>query len=455
MSEIGKQYLQALTQYVQNGRSDSLPPAILLGMLRDYQPEDILMLHGQTMNVIDSVVEPEEALQYYRLSYVFLMELMVHGRFRFQYTDNRERMVEELRNMLFKNFNEFQLIRNKYENMLQHMDAGIILFESAGFVSFVNLQMARFLGISRKSLIGCSLPNLMSHPGLSKSFRKLISRLYREMFQYRLRYHEVIDEHGRHYLITATYGDELEGDILISVKDITEFKRIEQSAYQNDKLALLGKIAASIAHEIRNPLTSIRGFMQLLRPYLNELGKEEYAKIILDEIDRANHIIFEFLNSSKPSTPDKKDVQVSALLKEISLLFESEALLKGCDIELVSIDPSLTLCADSKQIKQALLNIVKNSLDAVGHASYLRKGSIRISAERHDGDVLISIRDNGTGMDQHTLSRLFDPFFTTKLDGTGLGMAVCYRIIKNHGGTIRVDSSVGEGTTFQILLPSG
>ena len=106
--------------------------------------------------------------------------------------------------------------------------------------------------------------------------------------------------------MTVTYGDQMDGDFLFSVKDVSDYKQIEQTAYQNDKLAMLGRISASIAHEIRNPLTAIRGFIQLLRPHLLQLGKDEYARIILTEIDRANDIIYEFLNSSKPSAPQKR-----------------------------------------------------------------------------------------------------------------------------------------------------
>jgi signal transduction histidine kinase len=454
MSELRKQYIRALTQYFEDGSSGSQHPAATLGsVLQAIEPEEIVHIHEQSMQRIAASVEPEEALRYYRLSFVFLMELLAHYKYKFQHVDNNEQVLEELRNVLFKTHNSFQSVASKYENVLQHMDSGIVLFDSEGYISFVNVLMGRYLGVPRRSLLGLDLPGLASCKGLSRSFRKLVVKLHREMFLYRLRYHEVIDEHGRHFLVTATYGEELDGDILISVKDVTEFKKIEQSAYQNDKLAMLGKIAAAIAHEIRNPLTSIRGFMQLLRPHLVQLGKEEYARIVIDEIDRANDIIYEFLNSSKPSTPVKKEVHVDSLLKEVKLLFESEAILKGCDIELSPIDPALTICVDVKQAKQVLLNIVKNSLDAIGGSTKAQRGMIGISAVKQSTKVMIMVQDNGTGMDYHTQSKLFDPFFTTKLEGTGLGLAVCYRIIKNHGGHIQVDSDIGTGTRFKITLP--
>lgn len=454
MSQLRKQYLRALTQFFEYGSSGSHHPAATLGTaLQTIEPEDIVLLHEQSIHTFTASVEPEEALRYYRLSFVFLMELLAHYRFKFQHVPNQERVLDELRETLVKTHSSFQAVASKYENVLQHMDCGIVLFNSEGFISFVNVLMGRFLGVPRRSIIGRDLRGLASFSGLSRTFRKLIVRLHREMFLYRLRYHEVIDENGRHYLVTATYGEELDGDILISVKDVTEFKKIEQSAYQNDKLAMLGKIAAAIAHEIRNPLTSIRGFIQLLRPHLIEIGKEDYARIVIEEIDRANDIIYEFLNSSKPSTPDKKRVHVESLLGEVRLLFSSEAILKGCDIELSPVNPTLTVCVDVKQLKQALLNIIRNSLEAIDGRSRSERGMIRIDAAEQRGKVVISVQDNGTGMDYHTQSKLFDPFFTTKLEGTGLGLAVCYRIIKNHGGHIAVESDVGQGTRFKITLP--
>jgi PAS domain S-box-containing protein len=446
MVEARKVYLQALTRYMEHG-GGAHHPCAELGALR---PEELVLLHEQSMQTIAANVEPEEALRCYRLSFDFLLEMMAHRRLPPETAPVDEQVLGEWWNALLKTRHSYQAVANKYENVLQHLDCGILLFDSEGFISFVNVQMSRLLGVARKSLLGLDLAGLASHRGLSRSFRRLIVKLHREMILYRIRYHEAIDETGRHFLVTATYGEELEGDILISVKDITEYKQIEQSAYRNDKLAMLGKIAASIAHEIRNPLTSIRGFIQLLRPHLAELGKEEYARIVIDEIDRANGIIYEFLNSSRPSTPNKVQINVAELLKEVVLLFESEAILKGCDIRLDPIEPELDVCVDVKQMKHVLLNIVKNSLEAMEQSGH---GMIRISASKQGADAAILVQDNGTGMDYHTQAKLFDPFFTTKEEGTGLGLAVCYRIVRNHGGRIDVASVPGDGTSFKITLP--
>ncbi|WP_018753051.1 ATP-binding protein [Paenibacillus sanguinis] len=352
-----------------------------------------------------------------------------------------------------KAFQSTQLVKNKYENVLQHLDSGIMLFDSDGVLTFINVQMAKLLELPRQSLIGCNLLHMLRHPHLNSFKKRRIMRIYRETIFHRKKYHELIDEYGRHWLITVTYGDQMDGDFLLSVKDVSDFRRIEQAAYQNDKMAMLGKISAAIAHEIRNPLTAIRGFIQLLRPHLLELGKDEYARIILTEIDRANDIIHEFLNSSKPSAPQKSAVSVSSLLKEVVLLTESEAVMKGCQMILHAPSEELFVSIDVKQIKQVLLNIIKNAMDAIGEVEGEHQGVINVGAEMDGKFVKISIQDNGNGMDKGLLVRLFDPFFTTKEKGTGLGLSVSYRIIRNHRGTISVDSLKGAGTIFVISLP--
>ncbi|GAB6988345.1 ATP-binding protein [Paenibacillus pini] len=351
-------------------------------------------------------------------------------------------------------FHSSQLIKNKYENILEHLDSGIILFDREGVLTFINVQMAKLLEVSRKSLTGCTLQQILRHPQLSRFNKKKILRIYREAIFHRKKYHELSDESGRQWLLTVTYGEQMDGDFLFSVKDVSDFKQIEQTAYRNDKLAMLGKISASIAHEIRNPLTAIRGFIQLLRPHLVKLGKDEYARIILMEIDRANDIIYEFLNSSKPSAPQTTVIAVSSLLKEVVLLTESEALMKGCEVVLHDEAKPLHISVDVKQIKQVILNIIKNAMDAIEELGPEHEGIIEIRTRADQNSVNIQISDNGKGMDHNTLTRLFDPFFTTKESGTGLGLSVSYRIIKNHRGYISVDSKCGYGTQFIISLPT-
>ncbi|CAM4011238.1 ATP-binding protein [Paenibacillus alkaliterrae] len=454
MQAIRKRYFPALAEYIRSGKEASLFHANELGKeLYGINPEEIIAVHEECIQSLAANVDSEEAIRLYNRSFVFLMEIMVACHFRLEPDLSTEQKFTEMREMLFRSNRSFEMVKNKYENVLQHMDSGIALFDSDGILSFINVQMAKLLDIPRKTLIGCNIREILRHPQLTVSAKRTVLRLYKEMFLMHSRYYEFQHKDGKHLLVTVTYGDQLDGDFLFSVKDVSEYKQIEQTALQNDKLAMLGKIAAAIAHEIRNPLTSIRGFIQLLRPYLLEVGKEEYARIILTEIDRANDIIYEFLNSSKPSAPMKQLVSIEHLIKEVVLLTESEALMRNCEIKAECYCAENLVSIDVKQIKQVILNIVKNSLDAIEEVHGERRGLIEIITRREGQFVEILIKDNGKGMEKPTMNRLFDPFFTTKQTGTGLGLSVSYRIVRNHNGTIRVDSQAGVGTEFIIYLP--
>ncbi|MEK0317365.1 two-component system sensor histidine kinase NtrB [Cohnella sp. 56] len=425
----------------------------LLELLAGVPVEHIFEQHEDNVRLLVSHADSEDRLALMHRSLLFLHEIMGSRSLSETAAAKEEPLSEDWRQAAAKAVPLQEEKPSRFETVLQHLDSGIALFEPGGTLRFLNVPMARLLQVPRRMLIGQSLRQLLFHPSLSRSLRLIFIRMYRQLKYDRRAQGEFLDG-SRYLLISISRIEELDGDILVSIKDVSEHKQIEQSAFQNDKLAMLGKIAAAIAHEIRNPLTSIRGFIQLLKPYLESIGKQDYARIILSEIDRANEIIYEFLNSSKPSAPMTQTVLVGLLLKETILLTESEAHMRGVELYCEVFDPYLMISIDVKQIKQVILNIVKNGLDAVADVGDKRRPMIRLSARKERQYAVISISDNGRGMDRTTLSRLFDPFFTTKSDGTGLGLSVSYRIIRNHGGSIQVDSVLGEGTEFMIYLPA-
>ncbi|MFC5470612.1 ATP-binding protein [Cohnella suwonensis] len=449
-------YFPVLADFVRNGGNGCRAQTEQLWIELDgLSAAEILEHHEESVKLLLSNEEPEDRLTFVHRSLLFITELLLSLRLSDSAATRENAEAEQL--LIGANAIHSASIDDerpsKFETVLQHMDSGVALFDDSGTLRFLNVQMSRLLQVPRRVLIGSTLRELFFHPALSLSIRKNMLRTVKEMKRNRRFHGEFQDASGRFLLVSISQTDELDGDYLVSVKDVSEYKQIEQAAFQNDKLAMLGKIAAAIAHEIRNPLTSIRGFIQLLNPYLNEIGKQEYGRIILSEIDRANDIIYEFLNSSKPTAPMKQKILVGLLLKETILLSESEALMKGIEIHHEIFDPFLTVAIDAKQIKQVLLNMIKNAMDAIADTDDNRKGSIGIISRKEGKYALISIKDNGKGMMRSTLNRLFDPFFTTKEEGTGLGLSVSYRIISNHGGTIHVDSQHNEGTEFLIYLP--
>ncbi|BAB05639.1 two-component sensor histidine kinase [Halalkalibacterium halodurans C-125] len=235
-------------------------------------------------------------------------------------------------------------------------------------------------------------------------------------------------------------------------RDITDRVELEQQVIQNEKFSAIGRLSAGLAHEIRNPLTPIIGFVNLLKneSHLDEKAKQ-YLRIMSDELERVRKLVNDFVIVSKPEPPELKKTSLHTLVEQVIRFMESQGSLHNVQMEVNhSIDETDELLVDASQMKQVLINLLTNAMDAME-----RGGTIRVETGKDLGNGMFSIKvqDEGCGMSEDQLNQLFNPFFTTKDDGLGLGLSICYRIIKNHGGTINVVSQQGEGSTFEILLP--
>jgi len=213
-----------------------------------------------------------------------------------------------------------------------------------------------------------------------------------------------------------------------------------------EKLSTLGQLAAGLAHEIRNPLTSIRGFVQIAA--LESGVVKKWESVILPEIDRVNDLLGQFLSLSELKPVTFKLFCLDDLIKDVLSLLKLKSFMLGHDIIIKQPEVPVKIEADPEQLKQVLINLIQNSLE-----SFEEKGTITISWEIVSDDVLIFIEDSGKGIDPDVLPKIFDPFFTTKEEGTGMGLAICQRIIQEHNGTIQVITIPKRGTTFLIKLP--
>jgi signal transduction histidine kinase len=235
-------------------------------------------------------------------------------------------------------------------------------------------------------------------------------------------------------------------------KDVTNLRSLEQQVQRSDRLAMIGQIAAGTAHEIRNPLTSIKGFLQILGQTFSdkEMEKERgFTQIMLSEIDRINELVSEFLLLSKPKDITYDRVGIPVVLNEILPIINNEAILHGVTVHYESQEELPMVVADKELLKQVYLNLCKNGIEAM-----IDGGELTI-AERVDEEakvIQIDFHDTGPGIPVFLIDKIFDPFFTTKVSGTGLGLSVCQRIIHDIGGTIRV-SCKGYGTTFTVSIP--
>ncbi|MBP1153449.1 MULTISPECIES: ATP-binding protein [unclassified Paenibacillus] len=238
----------------------------------------------------------------------------------------------------------------------------------------------------------------------------------------------------------------------ILFKDVTNLRSLEEQVQRSDRLAMIGQIAAGTAHEIRNPLTSIKGFLQVIRKTLQDQGlKKEsgYTEVMLQEINRINELVNEFLLLSKPRNVTYDKVDVSQVLRDILPIINNEAILHRVVVQYEAMYGLPHVVADREMLKQVFLNISKNGIEAMGDGGFL---TITEKVDLEERKVNIVIHDTGPGIPMYVVDKIFDPFFTTKVEGTGLGLSVCQRIIHDIGGHIRV-SSKGFGTTFILSIP--
>lgn len=247
-------------------------------------------------------------------------------------------------------------------------------------------------------------------------------------------------------------GGELVGAFVI-FRDVSHQIALEEQIRQSDRLKTIGQIAAGTAHEIRNPLTAIKGFMQLLDKTLAERNMEreqEYIGIVLSEIERVNELVGEFLLLSKPREAKYTWVRIAKVMQEILPMIRNEALLHDVTVKYLS-SPGLPLVlADKELLKQVFLNLGKNAIEAMCGGGTL---TIRefVDPNRPDG-IAVEVRDTGLGIPSEALEKVFEPFYTTKQQGTGLGLSICQRIVHDLGGCIEA-SSDGGGTMFTVRLP--
>lgn len=328
----------------------------------------------------------------------------------------------------------------KFEEIFHHAKDAVFLIqldENKEPVRFMDVNNAAcaMLGYDREELLGRNPAEIFPDSGVH--FRAGGEGLLRKDDGTNI----PMDVSSRYFTIDRS-------DYLLTiVRDITERKRTEAYIRQSEKLSLVGKMAAGVAHEIRNPLTALKGFLQLLRGQNGE--KSAYYDIMLEEINRINKIVGQFMSLAKPSKSQYSRTNLSELLLNLAEFMNTQAILNRVVIR-TELEEGLPLIqCDRDQMEQVFINMMKNAMEAMAGGGELVIGL------RRAGDRKISVRfiDQGCGIPEDKIPKLGEPFFTTKEQGTGLGLMICYQIIKQHRGDIRISSRVGEGTEIRVELP--
>jgi len=351
---------------------------------------------------------------------------------------------------------------NICENIIEYLGEGVIGIDTGRLITVYNQAAERISGLSRALTIGRPLKNIFSKDTwltdmLEKTLKQgkvfiehdnIISQRLGGMAPVRVTTSTVLDSNGT--IIGA----------VALLRDLSGIKPIKEESVRKDRLAFLGTFAAGIAHEVKNPLGGIRGAAQLLSRKVQEKGLTDYTEIIIREVDRLNNILEEVLEFANPRKIKPLPINIHEVLDTVILLGNGMTQEKSLHIIKV-YDPSLPqVLGDKEHLIQVFLNLIKNSIEAVD-----KNGEIMVNTkmltdfhlveEGYKGGKMASveIKDNGCGISKENMEKIFTPFFTTKARGSGLGLALSFRIIKEHGGFFKIDSTTGKGTVVSIFLP--
>lgn len=251
--------------------------------------------------------------------------------------------------------------------------------------------------------------------------------------------------------LSKVFSPELGAPLSIALfDDLTKIRELEYSSRQNEKLAVVGGLAAGIAHEIRNPLAGISGSIELLSQTVNNDDDKRLMKIVLREIDRLNNLITEFLEYARPEVPPTDPVDLSSLLNEVMDSMTVNAQVRSDIKQIKDYSTGLIILGRRDKLKQAFLNIILNAYQAMGDSV---NPQIEVKIVETGKEVRVRIKDSGSGMSENTRKKMFEPFHTTKAKGTGLGLAVTHKILEGHGAQVFVESELGQGTEFILTFP--
>jgi PAS domain S-box-containing protein len=309
-----------------------------------------------------------------------------------------------------------------------------------------NKAFEEFAGRAKNEIIGKTAYDLFPE-NLASHYTGRDDDLFREpgvqVYETTVPYADGTKRDAIYNRITYTDSDGNIAGLLGVIIDITERKQWQEEMARLERLNLIGEMAAGIGHEIRNPMTTVRGLLQLLGSRNESVQNKKYYNVMIEELDRANAIISEFLSMAKDKSVSKKMLNLNSIVGALFPLIQADAMQTGKFIETDTADiPDLLL--DEKEIRQLILNLVRNGLEAMQPG-----GKLTIKTYEAEQNVVLSVRDEGCGIEQDVLDKLGTPFCTTKDYGTGLGLAVCYSIAARHCATIKVETGL-SGTTFCV-----
>ena len=335
------------------------------------------------------------------------------------------------------------------DNLVENMPAGLVSLDPDRKVVSINRVAGKLLGLASTDAVGKAAAVLLPAP-LSAT----LDRVDHEKGVYEA---ELDCELGAEVVpveVATTVLRDQTGRLmghLILFRDQREIQSLRKEIARNQRLVTVGRLAAGIAHEIRNPLSSIKGFATYFKQQYEDRAEDrEIADIMIQEVERLNTVVGQLLEFARPVSVQKKKTSVNALVADSLKLVERKAAQDGISLKAVPAadDPKIDL--DANRVNQVLLNLLKNAMEAMPEG-----GTLTVTVQRSDdgNGVAVAVSDSGCGIADESLPHVYDLYYTTKPTGTGLGLAIVHNIVEAHGGKITVDSIEGKGSTFTVYLP--
>ncbi|HEQ99673.1 MAG TPA: PAS domain S-box protein [candidate division Zixibacteria bacterium] len=343
------------------------------------------------------------------------------------------------------------------DEILKHLHSGLITIDHFGRIIYFNEAAERITGLKENKIKGKNCLEVFADR-MPQFSEKILSVLKSSQLESRCEI-TICDNEGEEIPIgisTSVLEDEVRGvrGVIGIFQNLTDAKKMEEKMRHADRLAAVGELSASIAHEIRNPLASISGSVEILKQELNPEGENQrLMDLIVKESSRLSNILTDFLVYARVKTPNFGKVEINRLVSDvIEIARNHTSYREKIKLRSESDDTTIYVSGDDEQIRQVLFNLVVNALEAIESD----KGSVKIKIEGNSpiytDQVILSVIDDGGGMTREVKDRIFSPFFSTKKEGTGLGLAIVRRLVDNMGGRIWVETSPHGGTIFKFTL---
>lgn len=339
--------------------------------------------------------------------------------------------------------------QQQYKSLFEYSPDIVYMMDLSGTITNLNPQYDVITGCKREEMIGKNIKNLLPKKYV-RYLPKFISTVVEEIKPVMYEVNIPHANGSRLILQCTSLPIIINGNIAGIIgygSNVTKLRETEERLRRTEKLSIVGELSASVAHEIRNPLTSLKGFVQLLQ--MEDEKHQYFYQIMLDELNRINHIVGELLLLAKPQILKYTHADLKKLLQDVISLLSTEASLYNVQIDSFFPKKEIVIECEPNQLKQLFINIIKNSIEASQ-----KGGTVSIDLEQsEENKVFIGIKDTGCGISKERLEKIGEPFYSSKEKGTGLGLTVSFKIVQSHQGTIHFDSQKNHGTSVQIALP--